>query len=267
MEIQSPNSEDTHGEMHIPSENLLELENFKSEFTCMICLGVVIKPLMLKCCDHLICTQCMKMYIRSSDTTPRCPLCKHSLIYTIPNKILNRLYANLKVECTQCKSSQKMEEYFHHFFNECKTTEKRYCKKCCEVYCSTGEEHQCSVIVETKEPKLHEHNLKFTNLRKHVNYEKLGWICDYCEATYTPDEKSYHCKKCGLDICPICVFYVKDKSKAKNLHFHELALAKAVDWVCNVCKTQRATSYSWSCAACDFDVCLKCFWTDTCKQI
>ncbi len=155
MDIQPPFPEDTSGDLHIPCENILEFENFKSEFTCMICLGLVIKPLMLKCCDHLICTDCLKLYIRASDSTPRCPLCKHSLIYTTPNRILNRLYSNLKVKCTQCEATLKMDGYFNHFFNECSISEKKFCKKCKDIYLVKNEndEHKCATIIETKEPK------------------------------------------------------------------------------------------------------------------
>ena len=159
MENQSPNSrKENIFNLHIPSENLIEYDNFISEFTCMICLGIVIKPLQLKCCDHLICFECLKLYIRSSCSAPRCPLCKHSLIYTNPSKILMRLYSSLKIKCISCAITLKQEGYFDHVFNQCNNKENKdhnFCKKCCEVYetLETGKEHKCPLLIETKEPK------------------------------------------------------------------------------------------------------------------
>jgi hypothetical protein len=108
--------------------------------------------------------------------------------------------------------------------------------------------------------RLHIHSLKFTNIRKHFNYEKYGWLCDFCESGKEPYERSYYCSKCGLDICDECVKSVKDKLPKNNIHSHILILDKVVDWVCNLCKKKGNNSYAWSCSPCDFDCCIKCYW-------
>ena len=76
-------------------------------------------------------------------------------------------------------------------------------------------------------------------MRKHINYEKVGWVCDFCEVSKLPAEKSYHCKKCGMDICDECFTYVKEKSQVMNLHSHDLILNQVVDWTCRICKNKR----------------------------
>lgn len=272
MENNIISEEDTKSSISvIPVENLMEIDNFKSEFTCSICLGLVIKPQLLKCCDHLICSECLKKYIRSTTITPRCPLCKHSLNYSEPNKIIFRLYCNLRLICMNsnkgCREIIKAENYFQHVYNECpfrETNDYKYCKKCSELYMAEKESEHfnkcCENMKEMKESKLHEHCLKYTNLRKHINYEKFGWLCDYCEAGKNPMEKSYHCRKCGVDICDDCINYVKNKSSVTKVHVHELTLTRVVDWVCNVCSKEGDYCFAWSCAACDFDACLRCYW-------
>lgn len=153
MESQSPYSED----ISIPIDNLKETENLKAEFTCMICLSFVLRPLLLKCCDHLICTGCLKLYIRASESKPKCPLCKHSLSYSNPNRILQRIYSNLKLKCVNCDEIVNSDHYLLHLFNECKVEnsvnqEKKFCSVCKEVT-ERKEIHKCISKKEIKELK------------------------------------------------------------------------------------------------------------------
>lgn len=144
---------------NIQIESLVEIDNFKSEFICVICLGIVIKPLQLKCCDHLICTRCLKMYIKSNHKILRCPLCNKSLAYESPNKIIRRLHSNLLIKCKnlKCEKTIRYEEYFNHIFNECQDTEEiiknklKYCKKCEDIYESKSEENDDNVQSIDKE--------------------------------------------------------------------------------------------------------------------
>jgi hypothetical protein len=159
MEIQTPLKLEDHV---IQIENLQEIDNYKIEFTCVICLGIVIKPMQLRCCDHLICTGCLKKYIRSTIQTPKCPLCKHSLIYGVPNKFIMRLYMNLKINCLYknegCEIITTSERYFQHIFNECSynsadtTSSYKYCKVCEDIYLENSS-HDCPSLINMKEVK------------------------------------------------------------------------------------------------------------------
>ena len=129
-------------EMNIDIKNIVDLDNFSSEFICVICLAMVIKPLQLKCCDHLICTGCLKTYIKNNYQILKCPLCKRSLTYETPNKIILRLYSNLKIKCKNkgCYHVSLNENYFSNIFNHCEEIEEniknryKYCKQCGELY-------------------------------------------------------------------------------------------------------------------------------------
>ena len=148
-------------ELNIDIKNIVEIDNFSSEFLCIICLGMVIKPLQLKCCDHLICRGCLKIYIKNNYHTLKCPLCKRFLSYETPNKLIMRLYSNLKIKCknTGCPYISLNENYFIHIFNDCEKIEEKiknrylYCKHCAELYEINSDGHECKVNNKMNEYK------------------------------------------------------------------------------------------------------------------
>ena len=102
-------------------------------------------------------------------------------------------------------------------------------------------------------------------------YESINstWLirCDSCSNTYTGP--GYHCDQCNYNLCETCC---KPFSKPRQVLFceanHELLWSPALVWKykseghpdsfnCNLCKSSRHEP-SWSCSACNYDVCLKC---------
>ena len=73
---------------------------------------------------------------------------------------------------------------------------------------------------------------------------------------------SYHCNLCEFDMCCDCFNKVNGKSPNLACHQHPLAISDNdnYDWICDFCDREGANGDSWSCKACDFDVCLNCYW-------
>ena len=92
-------------------------------------------------------------------------MCKKSLAYETPNKIIMRFYLNLMLKCKNlgCSKIIKHEDYFNHIFNECSYYDNvlrsnlKYCKKCEEFYEINPEDnatkHLCVNSTFTKEYK------------------------------------------------------------------------------------------------------------------
>ena len=108
--------------------------------------------------------------------------------------------------------------------------------------------------------RLHKHKLKYTNLRKHFHYELYGWLCDFCEDAKDPSVCSHHCNQCKIDICDLCIEFVKGKSAKSSLHEHDLVLTDMIEWQCDVCEKLKHQCKAWSCSGCNFDCCIKCYW-------
>ena len=70
-------------------------DNILSEFTCLLCLNLVNNPLLLKCCDKLLCFCCIYTLL---ETKNKCPLCYFKIIIDSPNPLIIRLLNSFKIK-------------------------------------------------------------------------------------------------------------------------------------------------------------------------
>jgi hypothetical protein len=97
---------------------------------------------MVKCCERLICSECIKSVLKYAY---KCPYCNNQNI-TIdkPPKIISRLFENLTFKCPNsiCKEKIKYYFYFDHIYNTCnhKDGNSKYCKDCETI---VDKEHTC----------------------------------------------------------------------------------------------------------------------------
>jgi hypothetical protein len=282
-EIVDQNEQDTQLFHYMPAEQVIgEINN---DLICFICFGVSYKPIYLKCCEHLICLDCVKQYLRQYK---KCPLCKASIKFDRPSRIITRLFEKILFQCPSCSIGVEYKNYFLHMIN-CNEELKNlgFCKSCERLYIEGT--HDCNIIeygnhnynpMEAKffqflgkkrllpkgspqgggvfEPVLHKHRLVFTNIRYETGYIRVGWECDYCNTRYDKNKGSYFCNECSIDICQGCYDkYVNNKEKF--IHRHELTALSKYDWKCKVCKKFYEYRISFTCDGCNIDACLNCY--------
>jgi len=132
----------------IPTNDLAVQTNIE-DLTCAICLNICFKPVMISCCERLMCYECLKMMIKHSNSMfLKCPLCKEvNIKFEKPFKLINRLFENLKLKCVnkQCDEIIKYYFYFDHIYNECLYNKSnfRYCKTCQCIVVKNSNSHIC----------------------------------------------------------------------------------------------------------------------------
>jgi hypothetical protein len=254
-------------------------DTLQEELICPICLSICFKPLMIECCQKLICSECIRLVI---EKFKNCPLCKNGrLNFDSPSKFINRLFDHVSFECTWCSEIVNYALYHDHFFNLCTLKSKKfaYCKNCEHIY-KIKKPHHCSEgmkkwhdmnKLERKLQKIlfpqiyqayRERKVKLT-IHKHLLYfdfSNLIWDCNLCEEYFNQDYPSFRCGCCNFDICESCIGIILSKPKynIKFNHKHSLDLAKYSNWICDNCQHKYTLSYSWNCKKCKYFVCYKC---------
>lgn len=82
------------------------------EFTCLVCNGVAINPLIIDKCEHVCCASCLT-------GITGCPQCKISFAYSKPMKLdgfLKLVYESLEMKCrnSSCMTILPMEAMMIH---------------------------------------------------------------------------------------------------------------------------------------------------------
>jgi len=119
------------------------------------------------------------------------------------------------------------------------------------------------------------------------HYKGHSWYCSICQNKKHPffnNILSFHCRKCGYDLCENCIFshdyrIVNNKMEERtpkgqkvyvSCHPHYLLLTgkeerqtdKDDGWICSICKVGACDSvYSFNCKDCGYCVCSRCFET------
>ncbi len=147
----------------IPANDLTVVTNI-DDLVCMICMNICFKPVLITCCEKLMCHSCIKMMIKLS-TIIKCPNCNNiNINFVKPSKIINRMFENLTLFCPNkflgCGEKIKYYFYFEHVFNLCQVKKnyltKKYCKNCMVLYCKNSS-HLCN-------------NLNNDDKRKNLSY-------------------------------------------------------------------------------------------------
>ena len=267
----------------IPISDLAITTNIE-DLSCIICLGICFKPIVITCCERLICSICIIEMLKFSK---KCPYCNNiNIEFEKPSKLIYRMFDNLSFRCPNyekgCIEKIKYFFYFDHAHNICsyKSGNLLFCKQC-EII--SLPEHCCKQndsLLSAVEKKivniskfnsnsqfdninnlLHNHPLILTNLRKHADYE-YGWCCELCnDDIRNPLTKSYHCEPCLFDICEKCFLFINSRVPNKNIHNHVLNLEqRELEWECNNCENPFFRRRSWYCNLCDYDICVNCYW-------
>jgi len=135
--------------LSIPANDLAVQTNI-DDLVCMICMSICFKPVLITCCEKLMCHSCIKMMIKVSAIV-KCPNCNNININLVkPSKLINRMFENLTLFCPNkilgCGEKMKYYFYFEHVFNLCqvkKNSLTKYCKNCMELY-SINSPHSCN---------------------------------------------------------------------------------------------------------------------------
>lgn len=136
----------------MPTSDLVLTFNV-DELTCIICLNICFKPIVIVCCDRLICAECVKTMIKHSS---KCPYCNNvNINFDKPSKIIYRLFENLLFRCPNkdCKENIKYYFYFDHIYNSCNFNAKKdlaYCKTCHIIH-NKKDIHDCKKVLTEEE--------------------------------------------------------------------------------------------------------------------
>ena len=267
---------------YIPSENIKD-DHKNDDLICFVCMGISFKPIYLKCCDHLICFDCVKQYITNYT---KCPLCKSNIKFDKPSRIILRMFEKLKFQCKKCELEINYDDYFPHMIN----CEREYynnidfCKECKTLYSNL---HDCNIlyygnhnlnIIEAKffiflskkrilkrnnsniSCIIHNHSLNYTNIKPAIAYLRYGWECDTCSSKFDKNVPSYYCVECNIDICKTCIEKLsRSKKKNLDLDIHHLSPDIKYGWKCDLCRKSFEYRMSLSCSECRFYACLNCF--------
>ena len=243
--------------------NIIQTQNFSispnslihsvntSDFTCCICLNIFFDPIILKCCEKLLCITCLESYFHSNKTCLKCPYCNNkSLSFSLPPQLINRLFEGLRFKCPQCSSEINYYFYHEHIFNTCpqlpQTTNTKYCKHCHVLYSIVNaKEHNCKEYINTL---LNDDNK--TQIDKRIRDLKL--------------------KILGVEI-PNKIISIDEEDGGYNiplLHIHKLYHTNIrtrpeyeQGWLCELCSDdiKNPRNKSYHCEICTFDICEKCF--------
>ena len=104
---------------------------------------------------------------------------------------------------------------------------------------------------------LHEHQFTFYESISKDDYEDSNQ-CGFCKMNIE-GQKVIRCKTCKVNICMNCQkrFINRDSNIGKNLHQHQLILAKR-NYRCDKCVFE-CKGFSFACKMCDTDYCINCF--------
>jgi hypothetical protein len=271
------------------SDTQLASQTNVEELSCPICLSLCFRPILLKCCQKLICSECIRELIKTHNT---CPSCKApGLDFEMPPKLINRMYENITLKCSNFGCSETMKYYFYmdHVYNICtfkpNTCQMSFCKLCEHIYklgealghvCGEGrkkknkmnnvEKRLDILLYPDKQREMQQEEYTNTHVHPHkLSYVKLNnysWTCDLCEAYNTnKNVGSFRCSQCNFDLCDECVSRIAGNRCKKNLHNHGLLIKDSGHWICDVCDEEHKNSMAWNCSLCDFDICVNCYWS------
>lgn len=142
------NCKTNYASYSIPTANLTNPSQV-DELTCVICLNICFKPLMVTCCDRIICFECL-LEMTKNMSTIKCPYCNNiNFTVTKPPKLIFRLFENLTFNCPNQGCLEKIKYYFYHdhIYNQCsmRVSPYSFCKSCLII----DDKHNCNEYRET----------------------------------------------------------------------------------------------------------------------
>jgi hypothetical protein len=236
--------------------NDLAIQTNTDDLTCIICLNICYKPVMITCCERLICSECVKMMLRQKIN--KCPHCNNiNLNFENPPKIIIRLLDNLTFKCCNlgCEEKIKYSFYYDHIYNSCSLKEglKEFCKICSKIY-NKNTEHKCNYELNLAE------NDNLNVIEKRLL--ELDLNCSKNNSTKSVITTDNSMSSKTQQVLPIGTVSIP------RLHNHNLILTnqrKKVEyeqgWCCELCSDDIRSPYtkSYHCELCTYDICEKCY--------
>jgi len=218
---------------------------------CFVCLAVCDQPLLLNCCEGIICTKCISDWTSKNNS---CPKCRNEKPQTeVPNKFIMRLFSNLRVKCVfedkGCKDIVSFDTINDHEKN-CIYNHDRIvkCKKCfLEIPFKLNESHNCIndllLTVNNLTKKLDEFSIK-EQLTTSGNCKTELGSCAFVQLQVPIDKKD-------LIIDIISNFRIHNQ--------HPLVKTTRKAYICDMCRHRYENFQSFYCSICDFDLCSNCY--------
>lgn len=260
-------------------KNDITLGPILNEFTCILCLNIVNRPLLINCCSRLFCFSCIYLLLEQNG---KCPFCYFKDIQIeLPNYLIMRIFNCLIMTCPlsgyftkknskeilKCNSETSISDYHDHILNKCKIS---------LLYKESKEGFE--VIKKIPEE---------TNL--FMKYLKDDYL--YCCKCHIIDlRRNHNCKEIKIYNVTMeaqnkllkFLFLNKNDSKKTDpiithLHSHPLYYTNfrvnsnqdnCSTWNCDFCFKNieiPISVCSYNCEQCDFDLCLECFNTQLTK--
>ncbi len=244
-----------------------------NEFTCILCLHIAYKPLLITCCSRIFCFSCSYSLLEKNG---KCPFCYTiELLFEAPNKFIIRILNSFKLTCPFSgiflkQSTNKAivcnehisHNYFHeHLLNKCSIT------KMLKDESNKGD----FAFMKDKDDS----DIKY--LIKNI---RLNYI--YCNKCQLIDEATHNCiikkvfnvvNQSQNTLIPFLAINKSDPEKkdpiSSILHSHKLYFTnfrsnstEYSSWNCDFCLkniNRSSTEYSYNCEQCDLDICSDCF--------
>lgn len=230
------------------SPDVLSQSSNTSDFTCCICMNICFDPVMLECCEKLLCITCLEKMLKVNKNI-KCPYCNNkNFTFCIPPKLIGRFLENLMFKCPKCSEEVKYYFYHDHIYNTCKNKIEnsfKFCKHCHTIYQSSNnnEEHNCKEYIKS--------------------------LCDFDNKTAL--EKKIQILKLKILNIELPKEEIKQEDDGSILipkvHIHRLYHTNnrtrpeyEQGWLCELCSDEikNPLTMSYHCEKCTFDICEKC---------
>lgn len=146
-------------DMLIDVERISIGKNQADNIQCFLCFRVPFSPMLIECCDQIICNGCLKMWKEKKSICPHCREANFKAI--IPNKFIKRIYSDIKYFCIfkekGCTKDDLSYDQIHGHEETCQYNPSRIiqCNKCDEKFSyDLKSEHNCVKELCRKNDKL-----------------------------------------------------------------------------------------------------------------
>jgi hypothetical protein len=149
-------------------------EHFFDTIKCGLCYFISGSPLIMKCCENIICSICINSWKEKNKNN--CPICrKEDYSYNPPNRFEKNIFLSIKFFCNYkdngCEEKNLTIENMIQHEKKCIKNPHRLinCEKCLQDYpANLNYEHDCTNFLLEKIKTLNEElNLYKSTLKKH----------------------------------------------------------------------------------------------------
>lgn len=147
-------------------------DNIYENIKCILCFRIPFYPLIVDCCENIICNQCHKSWSIKSKS---CPLCRQDEFKVgIPNRFIRNIYSSIKYFCSfkekGCLENNLVFDSIAQHEEKCEFNPNRVivCEKCEAKYCF-NEAHDCILGLIEKNKNLKN---KILSLEKEIELFK-----------------------------------------------------------------------------------------------